>query len=254
MLAKILLVLLVAACANAQVVISNAVISNASFGSAPVGGPFTFVASASGASDGSSTTVATSTTLNVAAGDLLIAVVTWEDGATTVSSLTDGGSNTLTQNAGDDISNSSNQINVSPQYRLSASSNSSATFTATLAAARVFKKLVVMQYRPHSGETVSRDISGTRENFDDTDTTNVVSGSFSTTGSDVVVCGLMGIYTSGTHSSSTIGGVSATQSKQEGGAFVWCRIVTSALTTQTANTTYSTARLWAATVLAFKAE
>lgn len=254
MKATILAVLLIAAPAYSQVVVSNAVLSGMVAQGASSAGPFTFVASASGAADSSGTTVGTSSALNVAAGDLLVAVVTWEDGATTVSSVTDGGPNALTQQAGDDIANSINEINVSPQYRLSGSANSSATFTATLAAARAFKKLVVMQYRPQAGETVSRDISGTREAFSDADTTSIVSGTFSTTGSDVVVCGLMGIYTSGTHSSSTIGGVAVDQSKQEGGSFAWCRILSAALTNQTANTTYSVARLWAATVLAFKSE
>lgn len=216
------------------------------------GGSFTFVASASGSSDGTTTTVATTgDPLNVATGDLLIALVTWEDGGATISSITDGGSNTFTMD-GEGFNDASTFINGEPGYRLAGVANASAEFTATLSASRGFKKLIVMQYRPASGETVTKDISGTREA--DGNGSSVTTGSFSTTGTDGVVCGLVGIYASGTHSSSTVGGVSASQTKQEGGGYVWCRITTAGLTTQTAATTYSASNFWAASVIAFKAE
>ena len=218
------------------------------------GGAFTFVASASGAADSSGATVATSSTLNVASGDLLIALMTYEDGdgAETVS-ITDGGSNSLTFTTGDEVRfPSSNTANAFPLFKTSASANATATFTATISASRPYKRIVVMQYRPGGGETVSKDISGTRENSGNG--TSITSGSFSTTGTDGVVCGMTGVYTSGTHSSSTIGGVSADQTKTQNGAFVWCRIVTAGLTTQTAATTYTGSNDWVATAIAFKSE
>lgn len=217
------------------------------------GGAFTFVASASGAADSAGTTVSTSSTLNVATGDLLIAVVTFEDDdSTTTVSITDGGSNSLTFDSGDDLRDGTFAINVHPLYRLSGVANATATFTATLSASRSWKRIVVMQYRPGSGETVTKDVSGTRENSGTG--TSLASGSFSTTGTDGVVCGLSGIYTTPTFSSAAIGGVSADQTKQQGGAYAWCRIVTAGLTTQTATVTSSSSSIWAATVLAFKSE
>lgn len=221
------------------------------------GGAFTFVASAGGSSDSSTTTVATSSTLNVASGDLLIAAVTYEDGTfpgpdETVS-ITDGGSNSFTFDAGDELYfPGSSSINLFLLYKTNATANATATFTATVSASRPFKRLIVMQYRPAGGETASKDISGTRENSGTG--TSITSGSFSTTGTDGVVCAADGVYTSGTNSSSTIGGVSADQTKQQDSAFMWCRIVTAALTTQTAATTYSGSNNWAASVIAFKAE
>lgn len=218
------------------------------------GGAFTFVDSASGADDaGGTNSVSTAgDPLNVADGDLLIAVVTWEDGGATISSFTDGGSNTLAVDGAEYFNDPATFINGAPAYRAVGVGNASATFTATLSANRAFKKLVVMQYRPASGETASKDISGTREA--DGSGTAITTGSFSTTGTDGVVCGMTGIYTSGSHSGSTIAGVAADQTRQEGGAFAWCRITTAALTTQTASTTYSASNTWAASVLAFKAE
>lgn len=220
------------------------------------GGAFTFVASASGSADSSSTTISTSTTLDIAAGDLLIANITYEDddAATTVSVVDDGaGANTFTFDAGDEFHFPTTfTINMHPGYRLSATAHTGATFTATLSQSRPFKRLVVMQYRPGSGETVTKDVSGTRENSGSG--SSITTGSFSTTGTDGVACGVMGIYTSGTHSSSTIGGVAADNSKQESGNFVWCRILTAGLTTQTGSTTYTGSSDWVASVLAFKSE
>lgn len=215
------------------------------------GGSFTFVASASGASDGSSTTVATSSTLNVATGDLLIALVTYEDTGTTTVAITDGVSNSFTYDSGDEATDST-FIFVSPLYRTAGVANATATFTATLGAARPYKRIVVMQFRPGSGETVSKDISGTREAA--SVGAAITTGTFSTTGTDGVVCGVAGIYTSGTWSADTINSVAADDAATEQSAHMWCRIVTAGLTTVTGAATYSALSTWAATAIAFKAE
>lgn len=225
------------------------------------GGAFTFIDSASGANDGPGTTVATSTTLNVSAGDLLIAAVQWEDdGGATVTSLTDGGSNALTFDTGDDVHSGSNEINLFPHYRLSASANASATFTATInptGSDVSYMKLVVLQFRPGgcpgSCETVTKDISGTRENAG-TGSSTATTGSFSTTGTDVVACGLAGFYTSGTWVTPTINSVAADADESPSGISGWCRIVTSALSTVTGSHSYTFSNTWAATAIAFKAE
>lgn len=221
------------------------------------GGAFTFVASASGADDSSSRTVSTSSPLDVAAGDLLIGYVTWEDGVTTVSSLTDGGSNSFTFDAGDDVNDGPANVNVHPLYKLSATANASATFTATLGTTapadnRPFKRLIVFQYRPASGETASKDISGTRESSGTS--TAMATGTFSTTGSDNVVCGGGAYYTTWTPSSPLVAGSAASQTAQQSGAYVWCRIASAPISSQAASVTSNQNREWAATAIAFKAE
>lgn len=213
------------------------------------GGPFTFIASASGSDDASDTDVATSSTLNVASGDLLIAAVQWEDTDTTVT-ISDG-TNSFTFDTGEDVHSASNEINLYPMYVLSASANATATFTATLGASRAYKKIAVMQYRP-SGGTTSKDISGTRENNGSGST--ITTGSFSTTGSDGVVCGTAGIYTSGTWVSPTINSVAADESVAPSGQTIWCRRVTASLSSVTASDSYTFSSFWAATAIAFKSE
>lgn len=223
------------------------------------GGAFTFVASATGTADTpAASTIATESTLNVATNDLLVAWVTFEDGtgAETVE-ITDGGSNTFTFDAGDDVHGLGNTANGYPLYRLAGVANATATFTATIKESgspinKSYRRIVVHQYRPGSGETVTKDISGTREGNDEG--TAIATGTFSTTGTDGVVCGGAAVYTSGTHSSQQVGGVAADNAAATNGASLWCRIVTAGLTTQTAVSTYSGSNYWAATAIAFKSE
>lgn len=213
------------------------------------GGAFTFVASATGTSDSSTTTVATSTTLDLNAGDLIIAYVSHEGTATTISSLTDGGSNSLTFDTGEDVSNT--DANLYPLYKTSASNNDTATFTATLGAAREWKGIVVMQYRPSAG-TTSKDISGTRENTGSG--FGGSTGTFSTTGSYGVACASLDIAASGVWSGEDINSVVADQDVAAGSMNVWCRILSASLSSVTGQTDYSSSSTWAATAIAFKSE
>ncbi len=216
------------------------------------GTEFTFVDSASGGVDAAGTTVSTSDPLVLAAGDLVVAMVSYEDGGATTATVTDGGSNSLTFDTGEDITNSGGEITVHPLYKTSASANATATFTATLGAAKAYSRIIVMQYRRAGTETVSKDISGTREGQGNS--LSLLSGSFSTTGSDNVVCALSAIYTSGTHSNSVVAGTTADHVHQQNGAYTWCRSFTSPLTTQTASSTYTANNHWVVTVLGFKSE
>lgn len=220
------------------------------------GGPFTFVASASGGEDSSGSTVATSSTLNVVTGDVLLTMVSFEDGSGTETvEVTDNGNvNPHTFTSGDDAHETTNLTSVYPLFVTSAATNSAATFTATIkisgvATNRSFKRIIVMQYRPATGATVTKDITGTRESTGNGST--ITTGSFSTSGTYTIVCAMQAIYTSGSHSNSTIAGVAAEQTKTQQGAYQWCRTA-GAITTQTASTTYSAVRQWSATVLALK--
>lgn len=218
------------------------------------GGPFTFVASASGGADASGSSVATSSTLDVQTGDLLITLVSFEDGngSETVSVTDQGDLNPHTITAGDAAYETSNLTSVYPLYRLSGVSHTSATFTATLSTARAFKRIIVMQYRPPTGAVVSKDITGTRKATGNS--TDIQTGIFSTQGVHGVVCAMEAIYTGGTHNTSQINGVTAEDTKQQNGAYQWCRRTSSGLTNAVARTQYSASRQWAATVIAFNAE
>lgn len=256
----ILTLLLLASQASAQSVVSNAQIANAVLGVAAAGGPFTYVAQVSGAVDTpSGTTITTSSggpdsngTLDIQTGDLLIAYVTWEDGVTTISSLTDGGSNTFTADAGDDVCRVDGFVCTQPAYRLAGVAATNAAFTVTLGNGQVYRRLIIMQYRPASGESASKDISGTREAEGSSIT--MATGSFSTTGTDNVVCGGGAYYTTWTPNTPLVAGSAATQTIQQNGAYMWCRIVSETLTTQTANVGSDQNREWVATAIAFKAQ
>lgn len=217
------------------------------------GGAFTFIASASGAADSSGTTVATSSTLNVASGDLLISLTSYEDDASagTTVGITDGGSNSFTFDAGEEIRSSGDQVSAHPGYRLSAVANASATFTATLTNARPYKRIIVYQYRPSAG-TTSKDISGTREATANSE--GITTGSFSTAGSYGVVCAMGAYYTSGTYSGWLIAGAAADQTLQQNSATMWCSLSAAPISTQTAYVYYPAVNYWAATVIAFKSE
>lgn len=214
-------------------------------------GPFTFIASASGAADTSGTTVATSGSLNVATNDLLVAFVTYEElGSTTVGVQEQGGgSNVFTFDAGDDVETGSNEVSVFVGYRLAGVANAAATFEATLGSAAQYKRIIVFQYRPTSG-TATKDITGTREAIGSSQFPS--SGTFSTTGTDGVVCAGAAMYTSGTYSLWEIDGVTADEAVQQNSAGMWCSVTTAALSGAVADAFYDFTSVWAATAIAFK--
>lgn len=261
MLWRVLLVLLAALCltpgAEAVKARRPQVYASSHYVTQGNGGPFTFVASASGGSDPSGTTVSTSSTLAVQNGDLLITLVSFEDGngAETVSVTDNGNLNPHTITAGDAAYETTNLTSVYPFYRLSGVTNPTATFTASINAARAFKRIIVMQYRPPTGAVVSKDITGTRKATGTGNGTisNITTGQFSTTGTHVVVCAMEAIYTGGTHSISQINQVAAEDTKQQNGAYQWCGRQTSPLVNAVATTQYSASRQWAATAIAFQA-
>lgn len=222
----------------------------ASGGGGPAG-PFTFIASTSGADDTLDADVLAGSSLNVAQHDLLVAFVTYEDlGSTTVGVQEQGGgSNVFTFDAGDDVETGSNEVSVFVGYVLDATASASATFEATLGASAQYKRLIVYQFRPTGTGTV-KDITGTREAIGSSQFPSTAT--FSTTGDDGVVCAGSAMYTSGTYSSQEIDGVAADEVAQQNSAGMWCSVTTAALSSAVADAFYDFTSVWAATVIAFK--
>lgn len=224
------------------------------------GGPysFTFVGSAHGSNDSSSTTVTTTTgSIAIQSGDLIFAAVQWEDDATAeVTGIVDDNSTNDLPNKYTEVHNTGGEMNLHVWWGIADTTRTATDFEATIDTSLPYKKITVMVYRP-SGGTVSLDITGTPNAVDDTDASQVpLTGSFSVSGDDSVVCGIAGIYTSGTWSEAdtTIGGVGEDRITNNSGQAIWCLDNAGPLTSVTATTIYSVVRYWVATAVAFKAE
>ncbi len=167
---------------------------------------FTFIAWASNASDGTSaTTIDTATALNVAAGDLLATWVKHEGAPTTIAVADTGGGNSHTFDAGDKVNHSNTDLSATFGYVLSATADASFTGRATFGAAKPFRSIIVAQFRPDAGETVSKDTSATGQG----NGTAVQSGTYTTSGTDEVTMGGYGEYVAATSSNHQINGVAA---------------------------------------------
>lgn len=141
---------------------------------------FTLVASLGAENTGSGSTLDLASTMNVATGDVLVCIVGYY-GATTTTAVADTGSgNAFTMVT--EVATGSDRLVMG--YVLSATSNASSTFRATWGAARTYRDLIVFQFRPDSGETVSLDASGAGATGNDA---NPTSAAFNTTGTDEVV-------------------------------------------------------------------
>lgn len=196
----------------------------------------------------SASSISLSSALNVASGDLLVGWVAWEDTSASISSLTDGGSNSLTMES---VSNDTKNY-AAFGYKLSASANSSATFTVTWSTNVPVRHLFVMQFRPDSGDTVSKDAlavgNGSGSSYQ--------SGNINTTGTDEVLIGAQKSYNSGTFANYQIGDAGGDGYLSDivfGLCAMWYRIVSataSGIHSQCtrANTT------WLCHVISFKSE
>lgn len=151
---------------------------------------FTFIACASGSNDAAATTLDTATSLNVAVGDLLICWCANESGSTTraVAKSTGSPANTFTFDAGDTVNHTDAVLSAAFGYVLSAAADATATFRLTTTS-KDFRRLLVMQFRPDAGATVTKDTSNHSATNAGGFTAN--SGVITTTGTDEVVVGSM---------------------------------------------------------------
>jgi len=211
-----------------------------------------YVSEAQGSTDSSVTTLDCTSSLNVADGDLLVAVVTWEGNDTTVGVAKNSGSpaNAFTFNVADKIAQTGN-INLAIGYVLAAAADSSATFRVTFGAARGYCSLWVAQYRPGTGTIAVRDTGSTGSGSG----TSAATGTIATTGTDaVVVAGVKTDTGASSVSNARINSVAADHTWDGTGLAVeaaWDRILSAAMS-GTASVTIPSAN-WVICGVAFKA-
>lgn len=208
----------------------------------------TFVAGVGAYNNTSADSLDLGTTMDVAAGDVLVACVAWEDAerTPTVADTSSGNSHTML---------SAYNYNTDPYIRLgyvlSASANSSSTFRASYGSNTTYRSLIVLQFRPDSGETVSLDVGDITAGGT---STTMVSSAFSTTGTDEVIVLASKLYVTKTWSDFVIAGSAGTAVEISGTNFMkaWYRIVDATQTTQTGQATISGSTSWVIAGLALK--
>lgn len=107
-----------------------------------------FIASAQGYTASAADYIDTSSTLNLQAGDIIVSLVFGDCGSGSLTVADTAGNNSHTV-----LSRTTAWLRVNMAYRLSAQANSSATIRASCAGVSNWGVLV-MQFRPDSGETV----------------------------------------------------------------------------------------------------
>lgn len=214
------------------------------FATLPVYADFTYIDGANGNSAGSGTTVDCSTTLNIAAGDLLVAYTKFNGATDTTIAIADtSGNNVMTVTTHYDST-----LWISAMgYRLVGEADAAATIRVTLGANRSFKRVVVLQFRPDSGDTVSLDAG---PNADDGDSALAQSGNITTTGTDeVVVVG--GTADNTVIADSKINEVASDGQEDSGAHSAWYRIITSTFVNGHGEGTVDNED-WVCDILAFK--
>lgn len=205
----------------------------------------TFIASAIGTTGASGTSLATSTSLNVATADILLCWSTFT-GAATTNAVSDGGSNAMTMET-----NTVNTAAGALGYKLVGVANATATFTQTLGAARAFREIIVFQFRPDAGETIARDAANTGSGSGAAaSTSNITTGGAGTV--DVIV--VAGALTAAVDGATVmkINAVAATGSVANQSA-MWYRILTANFTGGNATATV-TSDDWVCQILSIKSD
>lgn len=180
----------------------------------------TYIAGAVGYSETYASSLACSSALNIAAGDVLVCFASWEVGSGGTLSCDDGGANSFTMEA------ESGDLDFNYCVFgcvLNASANGSATVTFHNSTSRTYRSLAVMQFRPVAGSTVSKDAADTAGGTGASETSPAIV----TTGTDeMVVCGNK-CWIAPTLTAAQIGGINAL-AQLDASAFtsVWCRILT----------------------------
>lgn len=201
---------------------------------------FSYIAGVIGTDDG------TSTPLNVAAGDLLVAWLPWET-STQNPGLNDGGSNVFTTT---NIINNTNNDNWGRfAYKVNASANSNALFVLS-GTYQEGCRIHVSQFRPDSGETVSLDFVTTGNQGSGS---SFASESITSTGNDEVIIVGYKNYDGNTFTSAIIDGdaIDGTISTTWALIGYWLKTATISSKQITATVTNST---WVSMVIGFKSE
>jgi hypothetical protein len=172
--------------------------------------------------EGSGTNIVCTTGINVAAGDLIVAYIKWEDVSATVTWAgdEDGSTNELV------IGEIGAETDPSGcwAYRLVAQADATFLFKVIFNVSVAFSRILVYVFHPDSGEVVSLDgvysllhgISGDPQ-----------SSNLTASGSDVVAVGAYGEYQSGVLTNMQIGDVAADDSFVISLTVIWYKIFTS---------------------------
>lgn len=213
---------------------------------------FQFITSVGNSNGDSGTTLDMGASLNLAAGDVLVIWVKWEGAATTVSVAKSTGSpaNTFTFDAGDMTNHSNNDLHGILGYLLAASADASATMRVTWALTRPHRRGIIMQFRPDSLETVTKDAS----NIGSGTSAAPQSGVITTTGTDEIAVGGYGEYSASTTSSELINGAAATEptASPQNISSAWYSILTATFTGGRASATIVGNEDWICNVIALK--
>lgn len=206
---------------------------------------FTYIDGASGYTVASGNSVsANSKTLNIAAHDVLVVIMGWDNGHGGTITCTDGGSNALTMSA--DVHDASSGSFVSIGYLLDAAANATAAFVGNITTAQGGRGILILQFRPDSGDTISLDPATSNPTLAGSNAGGTItSGALTTAGTDTVVAGFARNYSAGTWSAQQIGGTDATpvassNTKING----WYRILTEGMSAGTATATLSASSYW----------
>ena len=139
---------------------------------------YTFAASATGGSTGGGKTVATSSTLNIVAGDLIVAFAEWKIGASGGLTIA-GATNSLT--VGTELNEAGNLF-LRSGVELIAVADAAETFTATLTNSQYDRSIIVLQFHA-TGTTTADQAEASGTGWD----TAPITGNITTTGTDEVV-------------------------------------------------------------------
>jgi hypothetical protein len=171
-----------------------------------------------------------------------VAFVKWEGTASSTVTLSDGTS-PFTSDGVNSAAN--NDLHGRFFYLPASTASGTVTYTATWSAARPYRRILIYEYS-YSGGSVSFDGS----NRATATSGSLTSGNITTTGSDEVVFGAYGEYSSSTTTGERIGGVLADQAVRSGFASMWSKRFTAPFTG--AATATGNSSTWIGNVIAFK--
>ena len=211
---------------------------------------FTYIAQAKAYSTDVGTTLDCSGALNVAAGDLLVAAVHWDSTASTPSIADTAAGNSMTMQPAIE---GSIYVDVAIGYKIAADANSTSTFRFTLSNEADTRGIVVFQFRPDAGETVTKDAG---EAGSTADNNTPQTGNISTTGDDEVVVGAIAAYSTTGWSEAEINDEAVDGEGGDDTGNYWMHLGYKVFTEPKSDIHYqavqSTTRLWAADIIAFK--
>lgn len=208
----------------------------------------TFIASAENFADAAGTTLDCSASLNLQAGDLLVAWCKHEGTNGTFAVASTVGTNTFLFDAADEENHSNGDLNASFGYCLSATTDAAATFRLTTQS-KEFRGLIVWQFRPDNGEVATKAAAANGQGTG----TSAASGGISPSGDDLVVLGGFAHYDDVTLTNRNINGVAADafQDAVASDLSSWYRILTSGFSSGTASVTQDLSIAWICNVIAF---